>query len=303
MSLEQSTQHVTDAHVIRAIEQNLAIIRFDDQRKIAYVNDLFAETMGYQAKELIGKYHRDLCFPEFSTSAAYEAFWRKLLQGITYQDKIERRTATGERKWLEATYMPIFGDGRRVIGVSKIASDITVRQQDVLRMAEALNETSAFLTIKSDSGRQDGLQVLATVQQIEAESTKNLANLVALQTEADSINDIVKTIREIAAQTNLLALNAAIEAARAGEHGRGFNVVATEVRNLSNKVSQSIGEIKENIEGIVKRIETVSTSIEQISTKVQTSSGQLEHAVSEFELLAESAKQLERQAKDFVHVL
>ena len=124
-----------------------------------------------------------------------------------------------------------------------------------------------------------------------------------LQAEADSITDIVKTIREIAAQTNLLALNAAIEAARAGEHGRGFNVVATEVRNLSNKVSQSIGEVKENIEGIVKRIEAVSTSIERISSKVKTSSGQLEQTVNEFDLLAESAKQLERQAKDFVRVL
>lgn len=100
-----------------------------------------------------------------------------------------------------------------------------------------------------------------------------------------------------------MALNAAIEAARAGEHGRGFNVVATEVRNLSNKVSLSIGEIKENIEGIVQRIEEVSTRIEHISLKVKTSSGQLEQTVREFDLLADSAKQLEQQAKEFVRVL
>lgn len=304
MSMQDQATQITDAQVVRAIEQNLAIIRFDDRRKVAYVNELFARTMGYEVNELIGKYHRDLCFSEYTSSPAYEMFWRKLMQGITYQDKIERKAADGQHKWLEATYMPIFSDdGRRVVGVSKIATDITVRQQDVLRMAQELNETSAFLTIKSESGRQDGLNVLATVQQVEAESIENLANLVQLQEEADSITDIVKTIREIAAQTNLLALNAAIEAARAGEHGRGFNVVATEVRNLSNKVSQSIGEVKENIEGIVKRIEAVSTSIERISSKVKTSSGQLEQTVNEFDLLAESAKQLERQAKDFVRVL
>ena len=304
MSMQDQATQVTDTQVVRAIEQNLAIIRFDDRRKVAYVNELFARTMGYEVNELIGKYHRDLCFPEYTSSPAYEVFWRKLMQGITYQDKIERKAADGQHKWLEATYMPIFSDdGRRVVGVSKIATDITVRQQDVLRMAQELNETSTFLTIKSESGRQDGLNVLATVQQVEAESTENLANLVQLQAEADSITNLVKTIREIAAQTNLLALNAAIEAARAGEHGRGFNVVATEVRNLSNKVSQSIGEVKENIEGIVKRIEAVSTSIERISSKVKTSSGQLEQTVNEFDLLAESAKQLERQAKDFVRVL
>ena len=226
------------------------------------------------------------------------------MQGITYQDKIERRAADGQQKWLEATYMPIYSDdGRRVVGVSKIASDITIRQQDVLRMAAELNETSAFLTVKSESGRQDGLNVLATVQQIESESVENLSSLVALRKDANSITDIVKTIREIAAQTNLLALNAAIEAARAGEHGRGFDVVATEVRNLSNKVSHSIGEIKENIEGIVERIKEVSHSIERISSKVKDSTGQLEHTVSEFDQLADSAKQLEHQAKQFVDVL
>lgn len=302
--MQEQTTRVTDTQVIRAIEQNLAIIRFDDRRKVAYVNELFARTMGYEVDELIGRYHRDLCFSGFVDSPAYELFWRKLMQGITYQDKIERRSADGQQKWLEATYMPIFSeDGRRVVGVSKIATDITVRQQDVLRMADELNATSAFLTVKSESGRQDGLHVLATVQQVEAESTANLANLVQLQAQTDSITDIVKTIRDIAAQTNLLALNAAIEAARAGEHGRGFNVVATEVRNLSNKVSLSIGEIKENIEGIVQRIEEVSTRIEHISLKVKTSSGQLEQTVREFDLLADSAKQLEQQAKEFVRVL
>ncbi|MDT0172944.1 methyl-accepting chemotaxis protein [Exiguobacterium sp. BRG2] len=304
MSMHEQVTQVTDTQVIRAIEQNLAIIRFDDRRKVAYVNELFARTMGYEVEELIGKYQRDLCFPAFVNSPDYELFWRKLMQGITYQDKIERRAADGQQKWLEATYMPIYSDdGRRVVGVSKIASDITIRQQDVLRMAAELNETSAFLTVKSESGRQDGLNVLATIQQIESESVENLSSLVALREDANSITDIVKTIREIAAQTNLLALNAAIEAARAGEHGRGFDVVATEVRNLSNKVSHSIGEIKENIEGIVERIKEVSHSIERISSKVKDSTGQLEHTVSEFDQLADSAKQLEHQAKQFVDVL
>jgi PAS domain S-box-containing protein len=304
MSMHEQVTQVTDTPVIRAIEQSLAIIRFDDRRKVAYVNELFARTMGYEVEELIGKYHRDLCFQAFVNSPDYEVFWRKLMQGNTYQDKIDRRAADGQQKWLEATHMPICSaDGRRVVGVSKIASDITIRQQDVLRMAAELNETSAFLTVKSDSGRQDGLNVLASVLQIESESVENLSSLVALPKDTNSITDIVKTICEIAAQTNLLALNAAIEAARAGEHGRGFDVVATEVRNLSNKISHSIGEIKENIEGIVERIKEVSLSIERISSKVKDSTSPLEHTVSEFDQLADSAKQLEHKAKQFVDVL
>ncbi|WP_442899509.1 methyl-accepting chemotaxis protein [Exiguobacterium sp. MMG028] len=145
--------------------------------------------------------------------------------------------------------------------------------------------------------------MLENVKQIEAESIQNREHLLALQQEAKTITDIVQTIREIAAQTNLLALNAAIEAARAGEHGRGFNVVATEVRNLSNKVSLSITEVNHNIEGIVKRIDDVSTSIGRISHKVKDSSGQLEQTVQEFEKLADSAATLEQQAKTFLKMV
>ncbi|MCA0981878.1 methyl-accepting chemotaxis protein [Exiguobacterium aestuarii] len=304
MQLHSSTTHVTDTHVIRAIENNLAIIRFNEDRRVAYVNEIFARTMGYEVTQLMGRHHRDLCLPEFANSPQYDLFWRKLMQGVSYHDKIERLAADGRTVWLEATYMPIFDDtNRRVIGVSKIAADITSRQQDVLHLANNLQETSEYLSAQSKVGKQDGEHVLENVKQIEAESIQNREHLLALQQEAKMITDIVQTIREIAAQTNLLALNAAIEAARAGEHGRGFNVVATEVRNLSNKVSLSITEVNHNIEGIVKRIDDVSTSIGRISHKVKDSSGQLEQTVREFEKLADSAATLEQQAKTFLKMV
>lgn len=62
---------------------------------------------------------------------------------------------------------------------------------------------------------------------------------------------ITNGVKRIAEQTNMLSLNAAIEAARAGDHGKGFQVVASEVRQLANQSKTSA----EQVEALTKRLD------------------------------------------------
>lgn len=297
--------NVTDELVMNAIKNNLAIIRFDMNRKVAYVNDLFAQTLDYTIEELYEKSHEEFCFPAFAKSTDYEKFWKNLLSGKSFQDKVERMDASGNRVWLEATYMPVFAEGtrRKVIGVLKIATDITNRQNSIVQVADDLKQMSAELFNRSEVGITRSEELGDTIKRIAADSQGNLDNLVGLHNQTDSIKGIVKTIRQIASQTNLLALNAAIEAARAGEFGRGFEVVAKEVRKLSVQVEQSISEVKENIEGIVREIEQVTENITRVSDNVEKTHQQIHLAIQDFAEISSSAEALDDRAHKFQELI
>ncbi|MFF2179541.1 methyl-accepting chemotaxis protein [Lysinibacillus sp. NPDC058147] len=295
---------VTDDHVVLAIERNIAIVRFDMEHKVAYVNELFAKTLGYKVEEMIGKDHKDFCLPEFANSVEYGRFWRNLAAGNSYQDKIERMDSSGNRIWLEATYMPVFANNsKKVIGVSKIATNITERQNEIVSVADTLKIMSKELHSRSEAGIQNSEDLLETVKEVSQESADNVRNLAQLQKQAESIKGIVKTIQEIASQTNLLALNAAIEAARAGEYGRGFDVVAKEVRKLSARVEQSISEVKDNVEGIEREIGKVTESITRIAEKIEKTNGQINITTNDFAEITTAAEALDEQSRHFTEII
>ena len=108
-----------------------------------------------------------------------------------------------------------------------------------------------------------------------------------LSDEAQSINQIMTVISDIADQTNLLALNAAIEAARAGDAGRGFAVVADEVRKLAEKtmsatteVGSAIGDIQKATDNNIRHVEQTVAMIVSTSTLAGSSGAALEEIVS-----------------------
>lgn len=292
-------EEVNDMTVVEALEKNLAIIRFDLDRRVAYVNENFAKEVGYSVRELMGKQHKELCFPTFVESPAYEKLWSDLISGKNFQDKVERKTKQGNSVMLEATYMPIFGSTGKVLGVTKVATNVTERHQILLSVTEELKEMSKDLSTRAEVGTNRSEELLQSIDEIASGSKENLDTLQSLQVQADSIRGIVQTIREIAAQTNLLALNAAIEAARAGEHGRGFNVVAQEVRKLAGRVENSIVEIRENIEGITKQVEKVTISNSNSQASIEKSQEEIRSALDEFKDISSAAVKLESQASEF----
>ena len=133
-------------------------------------------------------------------------------------------------------------------------------------------------------------QISATLEELSASSVSVTNNQQHLSDEITSvkniskeINSILDSIKSIADETRMLGLNAAIEAARAGEAGRGFGVVATEIRKLSQnskdtalkimeltkKIEESVDKTIETSDSTLQNTEQQTAAIEEVTANLQ----------------------------------
>lgn len=185
-------------------------------------------------------------------------------------------------------------------GSSQISNGSQLLAEGTTRQAAAIEELSATIseiaekiTNNTENAREAdscASQSDELIGEQAAEMERMRSAMEDIKEKSAQINNIIKTIEDIAFQTNILALNAAVEAARAGEAGKGFAVVADEVRNLATKSDEATKRtaaiITETMESVERGSEVVANTVELMGKVSEMSAASKElvgkiHAASE----------------------
>ncbi|WP_345830013.1 PAS domain-containing methyl-accepting chemotaxis protein (plasmid) [Pantoea sp. BRR-3P] len=280
--------------VITALDLSMAVIEFSPEGQILGANSNFLTHMGYELAAIVGQHHRLFCFDDFYRENP--DFWRKIAKGQHFVGRFERKTASGDRIWLEASYNPVYDADGKVYKVIKIASDITARVEAAKRVADIALTTSEETSQITDNANEVLDETIRNSGLVAVQVNAATAIGAELNASAKSISEVVETINLIASQTNILALNAAIESARAGEAGRGFSVVAGEVRRLAASTSSATKQITQVVEHNASLIAQMQQQLHEVKQFVVTEQDKIS-------VLSRSLREINSGVHEFVNVI
>lgn len=125
---------------------------------------------------------------------------------------------------------------RQLEGLAERIEEVSDRSEDIRGITE---QTGIF--IERSRSAIDTLKEKADETSLVTHGI--IRSIEDLRIKSEKIDRIINTVYEIADETALLSLNASIESARAGAHGRGFQVIAEEIRKLSEQSMEATKEI------------------------------------------------------------
>ncbi|KHN53695.1 sensor domain-containing diguanylate cyclase [Pectobacterium fontis] len=108
---------------LHALDSIYAIAEFNLAGILLEANSLFCQMMGYEKEDIIKKNHT-FFIPE-SQRPKHDHFWHDVIKGNINEGEFQRKTQKGDLIWLHASYTPIIDDKGQLIGIIKLATEIT----------------------------------------------------------------------------------------------------------------------------------------------------------------------------------
>ncbi|NJO01160.1 MAG: PAS domain-containing protein [Bacteroidia bacterium] len=120
---------------INAINVSTAMVEYDAQGIIRYVNNRFIQIIGYGREELVGQSHEMLIEKKLGESQSYRKLWSQLKANEFVEGEFAFINKSGEIIWLRGSYYPVSDRRGHLVKVMQLASDISneIKQEEKIK--------------------------------------------------------------------------------------------------------------------------------------------------------------------------
>lgn len=185
----------------------------------------------------------------------------------------------------------IVSDMQEGVGVlatasSQIGTLFAEQERGAVNQASAVAETRQTVDGLASSAsriKEAASDVLDNAESTLTTSEQAAGRIAALVQHTDRINELLEVIKDVANKSQILALNAALEGTRSGEAGKGFSLVASQMRRLSESTMATVKDVKSLTNDIREATQLTTLAVEQ-TTKLAASTT---HAAREIALITQ----------------
>jgi diguanylate cyclase (GGDEF)-like protein/PAS domain S-box-containing protein len=124
----------------------------DSQRRVVWCNQAFLKAKGTTLDQMVGQFPGLLVGNEFISSDEVERLRGLLNRGEAVRAELMCHTARGQDVWLDVDYQPIHEADGSVSGFTVVATNITERVEQRLKMQTLLDALPAGVLLHSTSG-------------------------------------------------------------------------------------------------------------------------------------------------------
>jgi len=166
--------------------------------------------------------------------------------------------------------------------LTNFSDEVNVAKDNV----HSISQDASVINDKSLRGNKDIEELNDGIVSVNSSFEKFAMSIEYMQGDMKNVDEITHIISGISDQINLLAFNAAIEAASAGDAGRGFNIIASEIRKLSDKSKESVQNIYRIINRLMKIINTLVDESQNMDSELEKQKNVIYKASSSFSEIA-----------------
>ena len=202
-------------------------------------------------------------------------FYRRLMRRFVPVEQLLVEVAHSARELqaggqqLDGVNSDVQGANRQLrVLLERCQGTMDAMSQDAERCLDEVDQLGTTCDTSAAMSRKHAEEAAQVAEQIQATRARMLELLEPTQALARSRSDIARfadQIEVISSTTRLLSLNAAVEAARAGAAGRGFSVIASSVRKLSEDTAQAALQIRRASEDINRQLGATTEAVQQTS--------------------------------------